>query len=59
MKLRLAREVEQGRRTFPKGLVGEPTLMIWDDDGRVVEIEMVFYGCPGVYMISAADLENL
>lgn len=59
MKLRLTKGITDGKKVLQKGLIGEPTLMVWDDEGRVVDIEMVFYGCPGVYMISAADLENL
>lgn len=59
MKLRLSREVHTQYLILEKGLVGEPTLMVWDDEGRVVDIEMVFYGRPGVHMLSAADLENL
>lgn len=59
MKLRLTREIHTQHLVLDEGLIGEPTLMIWDDEGRVVEVEMVFYGKPGLHMLRAADLENL
>lgn len=63
MKLRLTREIHYSDgRVVSNGAIGEPTLMIWDSeerDSKVVEIEMLFYGYPGLYMVRAGDLENL
>lgn len=62
MKLMLSEQrtfpVKEGySRIIDKGSVGEPTNMIWDDEGRVVEMIMVFYGSPGSYTVHTKDLE--
>jgi hypothetical protein len=63
MKLRLTREIHfLDGRVLHKEAIGEPILLFWDgheQTSKIDQVEMLFYGYPGLYTVAAGDLENL